>query len=854
MFIQRCLVVSLFLVAFMGNAQAQVFKTPSMSFIENPNETIQELSFSNTSIDKVQTAINEARAKHPTDILRITLSGNFTITNNPFTVSSKTILLLNNTSLKATNATTAKALIAIEKSEFISIGCMNGTALLDGGNKSIEAISIQNSGKIHINNLQCINCKKGGINYLGRGQKVFADAGSITKSSFTNCGDTAISIVDAFHFIFTDNNITTANVGIHLSADRVAISNNSITKCSLGIDASSQYEAITYNNILNCGTAISLSEYSLETLVANNTVKDNKIGFSIKSTKAKIYNNTCDNRIEVTGKGSHNLLYANKGISTTEGNLEGCDYFNPPLVGNMHNDLIKLGKGRSDITIKGGAFSEIRAQLNKAHQAHAIDVIVAHLEGDFITVGNDSLLVQEDECLLLNGRIYGKGNVGKLISFSGNITASISGGHIDGDSTNGMICLMYITGGASVIVDSVKLTNAVREGITKRNSRVSTFIRGCTVDNCHGRGYWQLAADRMYAFNNIATRCNTDGIDLDAYTNNSVVMNNYSCNNRRHGVFIEEGASGHIVLGNTLDSNQTGVAFFNMEVKENHTAQNLVANNYCRWNNRGLQINAKEASKSTKDNVFFNNICTNNLEVGIAGLYNNGNSTNNYIALNTASSNPSTISDRMNGFETNPFWNLLDQSTTLPFELTGFSVKNNAKGMSLLSWATTKETNGKTIEVERSLTMNKYETLAQLPAQGNSNKKQSYSFTDSSRKQTIQFYRLKLVDGNGKSTYSNIVPSEFNADSSAISVQFTNLKSWSAQVNVRTSKPFNNLTIRVFNLSGKEVYHQDYTTEGTPTTDFTRIITVPSILSGVYILYAKTNDADCFKKVAFSRW
>jgi hypothetical protein len=291
-----------------------------------------------------------------------------------------------------------------------------------------------------------------------------------------------------------------------------------------------------------------------------------------------------------------------------------------------------------------------------------------------------------------------------------------------------------------------------------------------------------------------------------------------------------------------------------MEVKENHTAQNLVANNYCRWNNRGLQINAKEASKSTKDNVFFNNICTNNLEVGIAGLYNNGNSTNNYIALNTAGSNPSTISERMNGFETNPFWNLLDQSTILPFELTGFAVKNNAKGMSLLSWATTKETNTKTFELERSLTMNKYETIAKITAQGTSNKKQSYSFIDSSRKQTIQFYRLKLVDGNGKNTYSSILPSEFNADSSAMAVQFTNLKSWSAQVNVRTSKPFKNLTIRVFNLAGKEIYHQDYSSEGAPTTDFMRIITVPSILSGVYILYAKTNDADCFKKVAFSRW
>jgi len=844
--IKRLLVLSVVLIPLLGISQP-FYKQPKMSFIQKASELVTDLTFKNKSIEEIQAAIDKAHTH--SDILRITLTGNFAVTKEPLKLPSKTILFLNNATIKASNDSKAIALITVSDNQFVSISS-TGNGVLDGNNKNIGAIAVVNSGKTHIDNLEMKGCKGGGLLYLGNGINRYADAGSITRCSIKDCGEVGISIVQSFNFICEDNTVDNATTGINLNSDNVAIANNQINNCITGIKAYSQYDAIAYNSITNCGTGVLLDTACLETFVGNNIVKGNKVGFSLNSTKARVYNNDCDNRIEVMGHGSANQLYANKGISITEGNNEGCDYFNPPLIGNMHNDLIRLGIGRWDITIKDTALREVRSIIDRAHLAHTNDILVVHLVGTFTTSGEtDSLNVKENECFLLNGTINGTGKVGKLINFSGNITSSFSGGIIDGNGTNGDASLVFITKGAKVIFDSVKVINSKHQGITKRNSHEPTYIRGCTVEN-GSRCIWQLASDRLFAFENRCIKGLMDGIDLDAYTTNSVVMKNYSCSNRRHGVFVEEGANGHIVLGNTLDSNNTGVAFFNMEVNEKHSSRNLIASNFCRANNRGLQVNAKEESKATKDNVLFDNVCTDNEDAGIGGYYGGSRATNNYNAMNTMCANQNGAFLARSIMETNTVWNVLDDASTLPAELYSLDGKSASKGISL-SWNTANEYNCKSFEVERTITMKNYKTIATVKASGSSTSRNSYSFEDTSAMNGINFYRIKSIGNNGNSVYSKIIAVENKMDN-AFDLKFSNLKNNSFQIETITQTPFNTINIQLYDLKGQLIYKQDFNTNGS--NDFLQVVKLDNINTGNYILCGKTAFGYCFKKVLISKY
>lgn len=844
--IKKLVVLSIFIVPFLGKTQT-FYQQPKMSYNQRASEAVTDLSFKNKSIEEVQNAINKAH--NNSDILRITLTGNFTVTKSPLKLLDKTILFLNNASLKASNEATAHSLIEIEKEQFVSI-TSSGNGLLDGNNKNIIAIDVINSGKTHIDNIKITGCKSGGLVYLGKGLKEYADAGSITRCCIKDCGAVGISITNSFNFICEDNEVTNTATGIYINADNVAVANNKITSCIEGIKSLSQYDAIAYNSITNNGTAVSLDTSCLETFVGNNIVKGNKVGFNLNSTKARVYNNDCDNRIEVLGHGAENQLYANKGITLAEGNNSGCDYFNPPLIGNKHNDLIKEGIGRWDIYIKDTLLKEVRSIIDKAHKAHTNDIIVVHLEGTFTTSGEtDSLKVIDNECILLNGTINGTGKVGKLICFQGNITSSFSGGTIDGNGTNGDASLVYITGAAKVVFDSVTVINSKHQGITKRNSHVPTYIRGCNIE--HGsRCIWQLASDRLFAFENKCINGLMDGIDLDAYTTNSVVMKNYSCSNRRHGVFVEEGANGHIVLGNTLDSNNTGVAFFNLEVNEKHCSHNLIASNLCRVNNRGLQVNAKEESKSTKDNVIFNNVCTVNEDVGIGGYYGGPRATNNYNAMNTMMGNQNGAFPARSILETNTVWNALDASTTLPAELFSLEGKSTYKGVTL-SWNTANEHNCKRFEIERTITMKNYKTITTIKAAGNATTKNTYSSEDTSAVNGINFYRIKTLGTDGNTDYSKIIAVE-NKPDNAFDLKFTNLKNNAFQVETVTQTPFSSMGIQLYDLGGNLIYKEDFKTNGG--TDFMQVIKLDNINTANYILCGKTSFGYCFKKVLISKY
>ena len=635
-----------------------LFTLPFMSFIHSPTETITNLSFNSGTIDNIQSTINNTRNSYPNNIIRITLTGTFTVTNTPLQLGNLMLLFLNNATISADINTTASSLISISNARYISIGS-TGNGVLDGNNTAIKAIDVNSSGKTHIDNLTIQNCNSGGISYIGKGMTAYADAGSVTRCTINNCGNYGINISNAFQFITTDNSIQGDSIGIILNGDYASVANNTITNCSIGMIDSSQNESISYNNISNCTTGISLTSSSNETFVAHNILNNNGTGIEVKSTKARIYYNNFSNTTEVTGGGTNNQLFCNIGLTSSEGNVSGCIYFNPPLLGNEHKDFIKIGKGRFDVTIGSYPFQTVRCLIDAAHSYQPNAVIVAHLIGNYTTSGTtDSLLIKEDECILLNGTINGTGTSGTVINFSGSQTSSFSGGTIDGNITNGTKSLFYITGSANVVLDSITIMNGVTQGIFKQNSLNPTYIRGCTVNNCGIRGIWELASNSLYALENRLNYTGKYGIDLDAFSSNSILLKNHSSNNTQNGIFIEEGAKNHLIQANILDSNSVGIGFYNLNVNNYYSSNNLLAQNRCAYNNRGILLNASAPTKATINNNIFNNTCTNNTDLGVGGFYNSTNTYNNYNALNFVQNNKNGSFYATRDYTLNYDWNI----------------------------------------------------------------------------------------------------------------------------------------------------------------------------------------------------
>jgi hypothetical protein len=95
------------------------------------------------------------------------------------------------------------------------------------------------------------------------------------------------------------------------------------------------------------------------------------------------------------------------------------------------------------------------------------------------------------------------------------------------------------------------------------------------------------------------------------------------------------------------------------------------------------------------------------------------------------------------------------QTQPLPMELGMFTVtKNNATA--LLQWTTLQETNTSEFIIERSADGSHYDVIGTVPANGTTTTVTKYQFTDKQMATGINYYRIKTVDNDAKSTYSPV--------------------------------------------------------------------------------------------------
>jgi hypothetical protein len=124
---------------------------------------------------------------------------------------------------------------------------------------------------------------------------------------------------------------------------------------------------------------------------------------------------------------------------------------------------------------------------------------------------------------------------------------------------------------------------------------------------------------------------------------------------------------------------------------------------------------------------------------------------------------------RQSSFYFKPFTAM---NVALPVTITRFEAKLDNMG-SELNWSTVTEDNLNRFEVCRSVNGQDFFPIGAVNATANSNEATDYNFTDNTVSTTdaaVVYYRLKMVDNNGKYVWSNITTVKTNGSAKATTV------------------------------------------------------------------------------------
>jgi hypothetical protein len=147
-------------------------------------------------------------------------------------------------------------------------------------------------------------------------------------------------------------------------------------------------------------------------------------------------------------------------------------------------------------------------------------------------------------------------------------------------------------------------------------------------------------------------------------------------------------------------------------------------------------------------------------------------------------------------------------STTLPVQLVQFIANKNDDGSVKLSWATSQEQNSNYYDVERSGDQADWTTIGSVKAKGYASTTSNYSFTDKLPLDGNGYYRLKMVDLDGKFKYSNTVSVSSSKNNQAL-VIYSNPFSDQIRMKVNVSRA-QDLIMTVSDMVGKTYINQSY--------------------------------------------
>ena len=176
-------------------------------------------------------------------------------------------------------------------------------------------------------------------------------------------------------------------------------------------------------------------------------------------------------------------------------------------------------------------------------------------------------------------------------------------------------------------------------------------------------------------------------------------------------------------------------------------------------------------------------------------------------------------------------------SCILPLTLLSFTASFNGKA-ALLQWTTATEMNTKNFVIQRSIDGRMFSGIGTVKAIGNSIQKTAYQFADADAIHAGAnkvYYRLQMVDNDGKFTYSGIAIVKI-VNSNLFVIYPNPVKD---QLFITSNISLSNVQLRISDQSGKIVYKQQITTMDAGTPDK---VNITNLSKGVYYLQLITND------------
>jgi hypothetical protein len=176
-------------------------------------------------------------------------------------------------------------------------------------------------------------------------------------------------------------------------------------------------------------------------------------------------------------------------------------------------------------------------------------------------------------------------------------------------------------------------------------------------------------------------------------------------------------------------------------------------------------------------------------------------------------------------------------STLLPVQLIQFdvSILNN---QAQLQWKTTNEIALSHYTVERSTDVENFAAIGNVEANNNATES-SYSFTDRSPLNGNNYYRLKMIDKDGKFTYSPV--KKINIQSSGDFAVFPTVMN-DNQFHIRTGKTLNNLAVQLHDVNGRMVARFFSNTTIVSGQTITYSLDSYQLASGTYIVTCMSNE------------
>ena len=181
----------------------------------------------------------------------------------------------------------------------------------------------------------------------------------------------------------------------------------------------------------------------------------------------------------------------------------------------------------------------------------------------------------------------------------------------------------------------------------------------------------------------------------------------------------------------------------------------------------------------------------------------------------------------------------------IPVELTSFNAISDG-GVVTLNWQTATETNNQGFEMQRS-NNGEFEKIGFVPGHGTTTELQSYTFIDENVLAGKYTYRLKQIDYDGTTEYSNVVevevaqPIEYN-----LSQNYPN--PFNPSTTIAYSIPKDGLvTLKVYDILGKEVVTliNELQTAGTKNITYD----ASELSSGVYYYQLVSGEFTSTKKL-----